>query len=197
MSLFSCILILVSVQLMYSWTSTSVLLDCSAVVVNQVKITIFQLCGHIAFHTIYAWLNCVVSRPVVQSMVQSTAEPSMTVTFDLMARIGISAWRDFLSAYFDLASPLCPVGSNIGGGYADNSLASMTLKSRDLLLINNPITPHRSLPDQSKECLQWGASFCVMYMFSFLCKFCCRMFRDTQFGMFAFDLFLFGELHQH
>ena len=75
-----------------------------------------------------------------QSMVQSTAEPSMTVTFDSMARVGISTWRDFFSVDFDLASLMFPVGSNIDGGYADNSLASMTLKSRDLLLINNPIT---------------------------------------------------------
>ena len=67
-----------------------------------------------------------------QSMAQSTAEPSVTVAFYSMAGVGISTWRDFLSVD-------CPVGSNINGGYADNSLASMALKSRDLLLINNPI----------------------------------------------------------
>ena len=92
---------------------------------------------------IYSWLNCAISRPVGQSMVQSTAEPSLTMTFDLVARIGISTWRDFLSADFDLASLMCPVGSNSDVGYADNSLVSMTQKSRDLLLIKNPITPRR------------------------------------------------------
>ena len=67
-----------------------------------------------------------------QSMAQSTAEPSVTVAFYSMADVGIPTWRDFLSVDY-------PVGSNINGGYADNSLASMALKSRDLLLINNPI----------------------------------------------------------
>ena len=66
-----------------------------------------------------------------KSMAQSTAGPSVTWAFYLMAGVGISTWRDFLSVD-------CPVGSNINGGYVDNSLASMALKSRDLLLINNP-----------------------------------------------------------
>ena len=67
-----------------------------------------------------------------QSMAQSTAEPSVTVALYSMAGVGISTWRDFLNID-------CPVESNINGGYADNSLASTTLKSRDLLLINNQI----------------------------------------------------------
>ena len=60
----------VSVQLMYSWTSTSVIpgYRLGAVVVvpleNQGNILIFQFCYHITFHMIYEWLNCVISRPV-------------------------------------------------------------------------------------------------------------------------------------
>ena len=60
----------VSVQLMYYWTSTSVLLGCglgAAVILpveNQVNITIFQYCCHITFHTIYEWLDCAISRAV-------------------------------------------------------------------------------------------------------------------------------------
>ena len=64
-----------------------------------------------------------------QSMAQSTAEPSVTVAFYSMADVGIPTWRDFLSVD-------CPVGPNINGGYADDSLARL---ARDLLLINNPI----------------------------------------------------------
>ena len=60
----------VSVQLMYSWTSTYVLqgyrLGAVGVVPleNQVNILIFQFCRHITFHMIYEWLNCAISRPV-------------------------------------------------------------------------------------------------------------------------------------
>ena len=125
----------VSVQLMYSWTSTSVLqgyrLGAVGVVPfeNQVSIMIFQFCQHITFHMIYEWFNCAISRPVYGP---KHSWPSVTVAFYSMADVGISTWKDFLSVD-------CPVGSNINGGYAHNSLASMTLKSRDLLLINNPI----------------------------------------------------------
>ena len=57
----------VSVQLMYSSTSTSVLPGCGlgAVVIvpveYQVNIMIVQLCYHIIYYAIYEWLNCVIS----------------------------------------------------------------------------------------------------------------------------------------
>ena len=84
MSLFSCILILVtdktisqggSWKSLFSWcTSNYVLLGfrLGAVVVipleNQVNILIFQFCCHITFRMIYEWLNCAFSRPVYGPM---------------------------------------------------------------------------------------------------------------------------------
>ena len=130
----------VSVQLMHSWTSRSVLPGCglSAVAIisveNQVNIKIFQFCCHITLHTIYECLKCAISRPVYGP------KHSWAINDCDIWLACIWTWRDFFSVDLDLDSLMCPVGSNINGGYADNSLASMTLKSRDLLLINNPIT---------------------------------------------------------